>query len=202
MRVIGLTGSVAMGKSTTAAMLRRLGLPVFDADAAVHRLTAPGGVAVARVAARFPGCLDAAGGVDRARLRARVLGRPADLADLEAILHPLVAAGQARFLAACRRRRLPFAVLDIPLLLETRGRKGCDRVWVASAPATIQRQRVLARPGMTPERLKEILARQMPDAEKRRRADLVVPTGQGRRIALNRVRRALARLRRHPPEAR
>lgn len=200
MRVIGLTGSIGMGKSTTAAMLRRLGLPVHDADAVVHRLTAPGGLALGPIAARFPGVV-ADGALDRAALGARVFGDRAALKDLEAILHPLVRAAERRFLQRARRMRKRAVVLDIPLLYETGGEARCDTVWVASAGPTIQAQRVLRRSGMTRDRLKAIRARQTADAVKRRRADAVIPTGLGRRAAWNAVVRTLHKLLREPRDA-
>jgi len=191
MRVIGLTGSIAMGKSTTAAMLRRLGIPVHDADAAVHRLTAPKGRAVAAIAARFPGCLDARGAVDRRIRGPRVFKDRNELKALEEILHPLVKNEERRFMQRQYREKRPLVVLDIPLLFETRGQGRCDAVWVVSAPRLLQTQRVLRRPGMTGDRLAAVRARQIPDAEKRRRADLVIPTGLGRRAAWNAVIRGL-----------
>jgi dephospho-CoA kinase len=164
MKVWGLTGGIGMGKSTAARAFRRLGVPVFDADAAVHALQAKGGRAV--------------------------LGDPAALGRLEAIVHPLVRREQERFLARWRGRGARLVVLDIPLLFETRAdRRGLDAVLVVSAPAAVQRARVLARPGMTPQRLAAILARQMPDAEKRRRADHVIRTGLSRHHAQAAVRR-------------
>jgi dephospho-CoA kinase len=199
MIVLGLTGSIGMGKSATAAMLRRLGVPLFDADRVVHRLLAPGGAAVERVAAAFPGVRDMAGGIDRRRLGERVFafraGRDcAALSRLEAILHPMVAAAEKRFLARSRARREAIVVLDVPLLFESGGACRCDHVLVVSAPPFLQRQRVLRRPGMTEARLAAILATQMPDAEKRRRADFVVPTGLGRGLTLRRLKRVLRRL--------
>jgi len=194
MRVIGLTGSIGMGKSTTAQMLRRLGVPVHDADATVHRLTGPGGRAVPAIAARFPGVVDANGAVDRKRLGARVFGDAAALKDLEGILHPLVRDEERRFRQRNRRLGKRVVVVDIPLLFETGGEKRCDAVWVASAPAAIQAQRVLRRPGMTRDRLAAIRVRQTPDAAKRKRADMVIPTGLGRRVARDAVIRGLARL--------
>lgn len=191
MRVIGLTGSIAMGKSTTAAMLRRLGIPVHDADAAVHRLTAAGGRAVAAIAARFPGVLDAKGAVDRRVLGPRVFENPSELKALERILHPLVKEEEARFMQRQRRARRSLVVLDIPLLFETRGEGRCDEVWVVSAPRIIQTQRVLRRPGMNRDRLSAIRARQIADALKRRRADRVISTGLGRRFAWDAVVRNL-----------
>ena len=183
MKVIGLTGSIGMGKSTAAAMFRRLGIPVHDGDAAVHRLLARGGPAVTLVEAAFPGVVGG-GAVDRAALGRRVFGDPAALRRLEAILHPLVRAASARFLARARGRRQDLAVLDVPLLFETGGEKRCDAVVVVSAPPFVQRGRVLARPGMTEARLAQILAQQMPDREKRARADFVVETGLGKRYTL------------------
>ncbi|NBC96970.1 MAG: dephospho-CoA kinase, partial [Deinococcus-Thermus bacterium] len=174
MIVLGLTGSIAMGKSTAAAMLRRIGVPVHDSDAAVHALTGPGGAAVPAIAAAFPGTVTATAtgaAVDRRALGARVFGDPAALARLEAILHPLVRARSHAFLCRQARHRMPVVVLDIPLLFETGAEARCDRVLVVSAPAFLQRARVLARPGMTEAKLAGILARQMPDAEKRRLAD-------------------------------
>lgn len=194
MRVIGLTGSIGMGKSTTARMLRRLGVPLHDADAAVHRLTGPGGRAVAAIGARFPGVVGANGAVDRKLLGARVFGDPAALGDLEAILHPLVRDEERKFMQRNRRARKSVVAIDIPLLYETGGETRCDAVWVASASPSIQAQRVLRRPGMTPARLAAIRARQVPDAVKRKRADVVIPTGLGRRFAWNAVVRGLARL--------
>jgi dephospho-CoA kinase len=189
--LVGLTGSIGMGKSTAAQALKRLGLPVHDADAAVHRLLAPGGGAVAAVLDAFPDVATPAGGIDRGRLGARVFGDAAALKQLEAILHPRVRAAKRRFLARAARRRQRLVVLDVPLLYETGGERECDAVLVVSAPAFLQRQRVLARPGMTAEKFRAILAKQMPDAEKRRRTRYVIPTGLGRRFTLDRLRAAL-----------
>jgi dephospho-CoA kinase len=194
MIVLGLTGSIAMGKSTAARTFRSFGLPVFDADAAVHRLLGPGGAGVAPVGAAFPDCAgDRA--IDRPRLGRRVFGDPAALARLEAILHPLVRAEQNRFLARCRARGERVAVLDIPLLYETGAERVLDAVAVVSAPAFLQSQRVLRRPGMTPARLAAIRARQLPDREKRRRADFVIPTGLDRRRAIDAIAAIIDRLR-------
>ena len=187
MIVLGLTGSIGMGKSTAAAMLRRLGVKVHDSDASVHRLLARGGAAVARIAAEFPGTMDRGGGIDRTALAGRVFGDPAALRRLEAILHPLVRADAARFLRAMAARRAGLVVLDIPLLFESGGEGRCDAILVVSAPAFLQRARVLARSGMSEARLVAILAKQMPDREKRRRADFVVPTGLGRSLTLRRI---------------
>jgi dephospho-CoA kinase len=193
--VVGLTGSIGMGKSTAAAMLQRMRVPLFDADRVVHRLLAPGGRAVAKVAAAFPGMCAESGGIDRKKLGQRVFGDPEALARLEAILHPMVAAGEKRFLAHARARHEPIAVLDIPLLYESRGAGRCDFVIVVSAPAILQRQRVMRRPGMTDARFEAILKQQMPDAEKRRRADFVVPTGLDRGLGMRRLRAIIRGLR-------
>lgn len=176
MIVLGLTGSIGMGKSTTAAMFRELGVPVHDSDEAVHRLYA--GVAAPLVEAAFPGTV-IDGVVDRNRLATRVLGDREAIRHLEAIIHPLVRADADAFLDRCRSAGAPLAVLDIPLLFETNGRDRVDKVVVVTAPAEIQRERVLARPGMTPEKLEAILLKQVPDAEKRARADFVIDTGNG-----------------------
>ena len=195
MIVLGLTGGIAMGKTTLARLLaRRFRLPVHDSDATVHALFAPGGRAVAAVAAAFPGTIAPDGGVDRAALGRRVCGDDAALKRLEAIVHPLVRAEERAFLAAARRRRVPLVVLNVPLLFETKGERRCDAVMVVSCPPFLQAARALARPGMDPARLSAIRARQTPDAVKRRRADIVVPTGLGRPFALRVARRALRHL--------
>ena len=174
MITLGLTGSIGMGKSTVAGMFEELGVPVFDADAAVHRLQGEGGRLVAAIEAMFP---DTTGpkGVDRTLLGEAVLADPRALKQLEALVHPAVAEERAAFLAA--HGQAPLVVFDVPLLFETGGESRVDKVAVVSAPVDIQRARVLARPGMTEARLDAILARQMPDAEKRARADFVIPTG-------------------------
>ncbi|QPC43359.1 dephospho-CoA kinase [Kaustia mangrovi] len=187
MIVLGLTGSIAMGKSETARMFRELGVPVFDADAAVHALYAEGGAAVGPVAEAFPGAVSD-GAVDREALAARVLGDGEAIARLEAIVHPLVRDAERAFLDKARREKAPLAVLDIPLLFETGGEGRVDRIVVVSAPADLQRERALARPGMTQEKLDAILARQVPDAEKRRRADFVVDSSRGLEDAFDQVR--------------
>lgn len=181
---LGLTGSIAMGKSEAARMLRRFGLPVFDADAAVHALLAPGGAAVAPVLAAFPDVGDDSGGIARPALARRVFGDDRALSELESILHPLVARSRAEFLSAAESSGARVAVLDIPLLFETGAEAALDRIAVVSAPEPVQRARALARPGMTPERLDAILARQTPDADKRRRADYILDSGQGKRKML------------------
>src|SRR5579859_2498185 len=184
MIVLGLTGSIGMGKSTAAATLRRLGIPVHDADATVHRLLGPKGAAVREVLAAFPGTGSIKRGIDRPALGRVVFGDAPALKRLERILHPKVGAEEKRFLAAAARRRIPFVVRDVPLLYETGGETRCDAVLVVSAPAFLQRQRVLARKGMTPQRLRDILAKQTPDREKRRRTPYVVETGLGKRHSL------------------
>jgi dephospho-CoA kinase len=186
MVILGLTGSIGMGKSTAAGMLRRLGVPVHDADAAVHRLTGPGGKAVPQVEAAFPG-VTGPGGVDRMKLGAMVFKDPAALRRLVAILHPMVRADETRFLRRMAARRVPVVVLDIPLLYETGGERRCDAVIVVTAPAFLQRARVMGRKGMTEEKFRAILGKQVADAEKRRRADFVVDTGQGRLATLHRL---------------
>ncbi|KQT35408.1 dephospho-CoA kinase [Sphingomonas sp. Leaf412] len=170
---LGLTGSIGMGKSTVAAMFRDEGVPVFDADAAVHRLQGPGGAVVPAIEARFPGTTGA-NGVDRVALSAAVLGDDAAMKALEGIVHPAVGQARADFLRD--HADAPLVVFDIPLLFETGGERGVDRVVVVSAAADVQRARTLARPGMTPDRFDAILARQTPDAEKRARADHVIHT--------------------------
>jgi dephospho-CoA kinase len=188
MFILGLTGSLGMGKSTTARFFAEEGVPVHDADAVVHRLYE--GEAVAAIEAAFPGTTGA-GKVDRTKLAARVLGDAAALQRLEAIVHPLVHDAERRLLAEAEARGEQVAVLDIPLLFETGGDRRVDAVVVVSAPPEVQRARVLARPGMTIEKLESILAKQMPDAEKRRRADFVVDTSQGFDTARAQVRAIL-----------
>jgi dephospho-CoA kinase len=173
--VLGLTGSIGMGKSTVAAMFERLGVPVFDADREVRRMQGPGGSLVAPIEAEFPGTTGPEG-VDRPRLGAQVFGDPAALARLEAIVHPAVRAAREAFLL--EHAGAPLVVFDIPLLFEKGGIDEVDKVLVVSAPAAVQRRRVLARDGMTPERFAEILALQLPDEEKRARADCVIDTGR------------------------
>jgi len=172
--ILGLTGSIGMGKSAVAAMFEALDVPVFDADAAVHRLQGPGGALLARIEAAFPGTTGASG-VDRPKLGAAVFGDPDKLKRLEAIVHPAVAALRQRFLADHAGRKL--IVFDVPLLFEKGGAAQVDAVAVVSAPAAAQRARVLARSGMTAEKFAQILALQVPDAEKRARADYVIDTG-------------------------
>ncbi len=174
--ILGLTGSIGMGKSTTAALFREHGIPVHDADACVHALYR--GRAVGPVAAAFPGVVRE-GAIDRERLSQAVLGQPDALRRLEAIIHPLVREEEEAFLRRCRAAGAGLCVLDVPLLLEAGGEARCDAVLVVSAPAEIQRLRVLARQGMTEEKLAAILARQIPDAQKRARAHFIVDTSRG-----------------------
>lgn len=187
MNVYGLTGSIGMGKSTVAAMLRKEGVPVFDADAEVHRLQGPGGALVPAIEERFPGTTGP-GGVDRQKLGAAVLGHPEELRALEHIVHPAVAKSRESFLR--RHRARPMVVLDIPLLFEKGPPKGLSGVIVVTAPAWKQRKRVLRRPGMTVEKFNRIRKLQVPDAEKRRRADYIIDTG----TTFGRTRAAVRRL--------
>jgi dephospho-CoA kinase len=182
MVILGLTGSIGMGKSTAAAMLRRMGIPVCDSDALVHGLYARGGAAD--------------GAVDRQALGARVFGEPQALGVLESILHPRVHAAQAQWLRRCCARGEAVVVLDVPLLFEVGTDARCDATIVLTCPRFLQEQRVLARPGMTRERLAGILARQIPDGEKRRRADFVVQTGLGRGYTLQRLHTIVTLMRR------
>lgn len=180
MMVLGLTGSIGMGKSTVAGMFARHGALVHDADAVVHRLYGPGGAAVALIAEMVPGAVVGSGRaahVDRGHLGKAVLGDARAMRALEAAVHPLVGAERDRFLRRACRRGAGLVVMDVPLLFETGGEDRVDATCVVSAPDFIQARRVLARPGMTAEKLAQIRARQMPDSEKRRRADFVIPTG-------------------------
>ncbi|HEX8620438.1 MAG TPA: dephospho-CoA kinase [Allosphingosinicella sp.] len=187
MIVLGLTGSIGMGKSTVAKMFADEGVPVFDADSAVHRLQGPEGALVEAIEAHFPGTTGPEG-VNRSALAERVLGEPEALRRLEALVHPAVARERVAFLAGHRAE--PVVVLDIPLLFEAGGSEQVDKVAVVSAPADVQRERVLARPGMTADKFEKILARQLPDEEKRARADFVIPTGG----SLDETRRAVRRI--------
>lgn len=188
--IIGLTGSIAMGKSTAAQMMKRMGLAVFDADAEVHQLIGPRGAALPALRKRFP---DVVGpnGVDRQMLGQAVFGNEQALTDLEAILHPMVGQRRRVFLRTQALRRARCVVLDIPLLLEAKSPPACDEILVVSAPRFLQRQRVLQRPSMTEEKFSAILARQMPDQKKRRLADAVVYSGLGKRETLYLLKRAL-----------
>ena len=189
MIVLGLTGSIGMGKSTTASLFAEAGLPVYSADAAVHALYS--GKAAPGVEAAFPGTVRD-GVVDREQLGLQVLGDGAALKRLEAIIHPLVREAEQTFLEEARAGGARAAVLDIPLLFETGGEKRCDRIIVVSAPAKVQRERVLARAGMTDEKFLAILEKQVPDAEKRQRADFVVDTSRGIDAARDQVAEILA----------
>ena len=182
MKVIGLTGSIAMGKSTAAKMLARMGYAHFDADAVVHALTGPGGKALPKIAAFAPEAVSAERGMDRKALGDLAFKDRSVLKKLEGVLHPMVYAENRRLLALWQRQRRRKVLLDIPLLLEGRGELRCDAVWVVSAPKRLQRQRALARPGMTMEKLQGILARQVPDSQKRRRANVVIATGLGKAV--------------------
>ena len=186
---LGLTGSIGMGKSTVATMFADEGVPVFDADSVVHQLQGPEGALVAAIEARFPGTTGKSG-VDRTALAEQVLSEPDSLLQLEALIHPAVAREREAFLAA--HEEAPFVLLDIPLLFEKGGWNQVDKIAVVSAPAEVQRARVLARPGMTPEKFDRILALQMPDSEKRARADFVIPTGGSMDETRASVRRIVA----------
>jgi dephospho-CoA kinase len=194
MILLGLTGSIGMGKSTVAAMIRAAGVPVFDADATVHRLQGPSGPLLPAIEAAFPGTTGA-GGVDRGALGRAVFGDRAALRRLEAIVHPAVARARQDFVRRHRAHRI--VVDDVPLLFETGGERRVDAIVVVSAPAWMQRRRVLARPGMSQARFAAILAHQVPDAEKRRRADFVIPTGLTRLGTQARISTLLACLRAH-----
>lgn len=192
MLIVGLTGSIGMGKSTTAEMLRAEGVPVFDSDAAVHAIY--NGPAAPDIEASFPGVL-VEGVVDRHKLATKILDDPQALRKLENVVHPLVRAEREKFLANCRAHGDKIAVLDIPLLFETGAEEEVDAVVVVSAPAHVQRARVLARPNMTKEKFAGLLDRQVPDAEKRRRADFIVHTDRGFELAREEVRAILRDLR-------
>jgi dephospho-CoA kinase len=193
-RVIGLTGGMGMGKSTAAAAFRRAGIPVFDADATVHRLQAKGGRAVQAIETAFPETTRD-GAVDRGALREAVLGNPGALTRLEHILHPMVEAEERAFVARARRAGKPAVVLDIPLLFETRGDRRVDTVVVVSAPLAIQIHRVGLRQRMSRADIAAVIARQMPDREKRKRAEVVIQTGLSRAHTLRALRRFIRTLR-------
>jgi dephospho-CoA kinase len=195
MFVIGLTGSIGMGKSTTARFFAEAGVPVHDADAIVHRLYE--GEAAPAIEAAFPGTT-AGGKVDRLKLAERVLGDKAALRQLESIVHPLVREAEARFLAEAERKGAPVAVLDIPLLFETGGQERVDAVVTVSAPAAVQRERLLQRAGMTEEKLEALIVNQLADAEKRRHADFVVDSSQGFEVARAQVEEILRQVAKMP----
>jgi dephospho-CoA kinase len=191
--IIGLTGSIGMGKTETARMFARLDVPVYDADAVVHQLYEPGGAAVAAIARRFPDCV-VEGRVDRRRLGEHVTAHHRDFEALEKIVHPLVARDQQDFLKRAEEQGAEMVVLDIPLLLERGGEAHVDAVVVVSAPKAVQRARVLAREGMTENKLDSILAKQMPDAEKRAKAHFVIQTDKGLDHAFQQVKAVVAKL--------
>lgn len=191
MKVIGLTGSIGMGKTTTAQMFAAEGVPVYDADAEVHKLYDKGGSAVGRVGVHFPGVVTD-GRVDRKALGSRVLGDPEALKRLEGIVHPLMKEARARFFEKAEAAGADLVVLDIPLLFETGGESKVDAIVTVTAPQHVQRERVMNREGMTAEKFEAILARQTPDAEKRARAHYVIDTGSGLDAARDQVRRVIA----------
>ena len=186
MYVLGLTGSIGMGKTEAGKAFARFGVPVYDADHEVHKLFARGGAAVVPVEKAFPG-VEFGGAIDRAELGTRVFGNADALAKLEGIVHPLLTRGKQTFLKRAARNGARVVVMDIPLLFETHGDRACDGVAVVTAPGFVQRRRVLDRPGVSEERLRDILSRQMPDKEKRRRADFIIPTGLDKAFSLRRI---------------
>lgn len=196
MYVLGLTGSIGMGKSATAQMFRDFGVPVHDADATVHCLMGPKGRATGQITQAFPGCLATNGSVDRQKLGGLVFGDEMALKKLENILHPMVRAEERKFLRRCALRREKLVVLDIPLLYETKGENRCDGVAVVSTLKSMQARRVLARAGMTPDKFKAILKKQIPDHVKRRRADFVIFSGAGFRVARDQVKKMIRALQR------
>lgn len=191
--LIGLTGSIGMGKTETARLFARLNVPVYDADASVHRLYEPGGAAVDAIAREFPDCV-ADGSVDRDALARRIAIDPTVLPRVEQLVHPLVAEDQQRFLNDAQAKGAEMVVFDIPLLFETGGHARMDAIVVVSAPENVQRARVLSRQGMTEDKLDRILSRQTPDAEKRAKADFVVETGRGLEHAFEQVKQIVAEL--------
>lgn len=193
MKIVGLTGSIGMGKSETAKMFRALGVPVFDADAAVHELQVKNGAAIPAIATEFPGVIND-GELDRDALGKIVFADPSAKQKLEAIIHPMVAEKRIAFFEEAAANGSNFVVLDVPLLFETGGNKACDTVVVVSAPADVQRERVLARPGMSEEKFNNILSRQTPDGEKRAGADYIVETHKGLEYARDQVGQIVAEL--------
>ncbi|MCK9993572.1 MAG: dephospho-CoA kinase [Alphaproteobacteria bacterium] len=200
MVIVGLTGSIGMGKSETAKMFRRLGIAVYDADAAVHGIYAPGGSAVAPIEEAFPG-VTGPNGVDRDALAKRVLNDPAALKKLESIVHPLVGLEQQKFLAQAAAEKAEMIVIDVPLLYETGGQKRVDCVVLVSAPYELQRERVLERPGMSEEKFQSILAKQVPDAHKREQADYIIDSSKGLEAAMAQVEALIPLLRKVPARA-
>ncbi len=195
MKILGLTGSIGMGKSTTAQMFRDEGVPVYDADAAVHALYAPGGDAVEPVEAAFPGVMSEDGGIDRGKLREKVIGKPDEIKHLESIVHPLLGKYRSAFFEKANADHADIVVMDVPLLFETGGEANVDKVVVVTAAPDIQRERVMAREGMTEDVFKAIVEKQTPDAEKRARADYIIDTGLGMEHARERVRAILDNVR-------
>ena len=193
MIVLGVTGSIAMGKSTVSTMLSRLNKPIHDADKTVHELMAVNGKAYYEIAKTFPGAVQV-NGVDRTKLGQEVFGNPDKLKQLENILHPLVREARHKFIRRQNRHKSKLIVLDVPLLYETHSDKDCDKVLVVSAPYFIQRQRALARQGMSQTKFHDILKRQLPDCEKRRRADFIVPTGLGKAYTYRVLKRLMRNL--------
>lgn len=179
MIILGLTGSIGMGKSTTAQMFMDEGIPVYDADAAVHKLYSAGGAAVEKIETVFPGVLDSDGNIDRQKLGKVVLGDRDAMKRLEAIVHPLVQAEREKFLNTHLSAKAILVVLDIPLLFETGSENLADKILVVTAPEDVQKQRVMSRTGMTIEKFESILNKQLPDAEKRKKADFIIDTNQG-----------------------
>lgn len=194
MKIVGLTGSIGMGKSETARMFREEGIPVFDADAEVHRLQALGGAALPRIEEAFPGSVKE-GVLDRQALGEKIFSDPAAKKQLEAIMHPMVGQKRAEFFEKAGANNEPFVVVDVPLLFETGGNKGCDYVITVSAPADVQRARVLARPGMTVEKFEHILGLQTPDADKRAGSDYIIESDKGFAAAHEQVRAIIQNLR-------
>ena len=194
MIIVGLTGSIGMGKSTTAAMFAAEGAAVFDADAVVQSLYAPGGAAIAPLQQAFPGVASAQTGVDKGELSKRLQAEPSLFQTLEAIVHPLVGQARADFFADAEAQGVEIVILDVPLLFETGGHERVDQIVVVSADPAVQRERVLARPGMSPDKFEAILAQQMPDADKRAKADFVITTDQGLDAAREQVRDVIKHL--------
>ncbi|WP_020398572.1 dephospho-CoA kinase [Kordiimonas gwangyangensis] len=193
MKIIGLTGSIGMGKSETAKMFARLGVPVFDADAEVHKLQVKDGPAIPAIDAAFPGVVES-GVLNRTKLGELVFADPLAKKRLEAIMHPMVTDARIAFFDAAEKAGAKFVVLDVPLLFETGGNKACDKVVVVSAPSGVQRERVLARPGMTVEKFENILARQVPDSDKRAGADYIIETDKGLEHAFAQVEKIVKEL--------